>query len=104
VSQVFAVQERGVRAHERNEKVQVAVSGRFTADDFEVPRSLAALDGGITFLLTFLCAEYEKEQKLIRVLPRWHGDAVTVSLVYPAQRFVSPKVRAFIAVAEGVLR
>ena len=31
----------------------------------------------------------------------WHGAAAIFSLVYPAQRFVSPKVRAFITVAEN---
>jgi len=37
-------------------------------------------------------------------LPEWHGDKVSLSLVYPAQRFVPAKVRTFIAVAEEVLR
>jgi DNA-binding transcriptional LysR family regulator len=86
------------------EKFTIPPSGRFMADDFEVLRSLAALGEGITFLPSFLCAEHEKEKKLVRVLPDWRGDAVTVSLVYPAQRFVSAKVRAFIAVTEEMLR
>jgi DNA-binding transcriptional LysR family regulator len=86
------------------EKVKVRPSGRCAADDFEVLRSLAALGEGITFLPSFLCAEQEKENKLARVLPDWRGEAVTVSLVYPAQRFVSPKVRAFVALAEKMLR
>jgi hypothetical protein len=33
-------------------------------------------------------------------LPNWRGDSVSISVVYPAQRFVSPKIRAFIAAAE----
>jgi DNA-binding transcriptional LysR family regulator len=86
------------------ESVKVPVSGRFLADDFEVLRSLAALGEGITFLPSFLCAEQEQQKRLVRVLPQWRGDAVTVSLVYPAQRFVPPKVRAFIALAEETLR
>jgi DNA-binding transcriptional LysR family regulator len=86
------------------ETVHVPVTGRFAADDFQVLRSLAALGEGITFLPSFLCTEQEKENKLVRVFPGWRGNAVTVSLVYPAQRFVSPKVRAFIAVAEETLR
>jgi DNA-binding transcriptional LysR family regulator len=86
------------------ESVKIPVSGRFIADDFEVLRSLAALGEGVTFLPSFLCAEEAKQKRLVRVLPQWHGEAVTVSLVYPAQRFVSPKVRAFIALAEEMLR
>ena len=53
---------------------------------------------------SFMCAEEVKQSRLQRVLPDWHGTATTFSLVYPAQRFVSPKVRAFITVAEDLWR
>ncbi|MGH7844593.1 MAG: LysR family transcriptional regulator [Candidatus Binatia bacterium] len=86
------------------ENVRKAVSGRLLADDFEVVKSLALLGKGIALLPSFLCAEEAKQEKLVRVLPGWHGEAVTVSLVYPKQRFVSPKVRAFISVAEEILK
>jgi DNA-binding transcriptional LysR family regulator len=51
-----------------------------------------------------MCDEEVKQHRLQRVLPDWHGAAVIFSLVYPAQRFVSPKVRAFITVAEDFLK
>jgi DNA-binding transcriptional LysR family regulator len=86
------------------ENLRIAVSGRLLADDFEVLRSLAVLGEGIAFLPSFLCAEEIKHNKLVRVLPDWHGETVTFSLVYPAQRFVAPKVRAFISVAEELLK
>jgi DNA-binding transcriptional LysR family regulator len=82
------------------DNVTVALTGRVVADDFETLRSLAVLGNGIAFLPGFLCAEEAKQNKLVRVLPQWHGEKVSLSLVYPAQRFVAPKVRAFIAVAE----
>ena len=85
------------------ENAKIAVSGRLFADDFEVLKALAILGEGIVFLPNLLCAEEAKQNKLARVLPDWHGGAVTFSLVYPAQRFVSPKIRAFMAVAEGIL-
>ncbi len=84
--------------------VNIALSGRLLADDFELLRSSAVLGEGIAFLPSFLCEEERSQKKLVRVLPGWHGDAVTLSLVYPAQRFVSPKVRAFIAIAENMLK
>jgi DNA-binding transcriptional LysR family regulator len=62
------------------------------------------LGNGIAFLPGFLCAEEANQHKLVRVLPQWHGGGSPVSLVYPAQRVVSPKVRAFIAVAEELWR
>jgi len=82
------------------ENFNVAVSGTSMADDFETLRSLAILGEGIAFLPSFLCSEDTKQDKLTRVLPKWRGDRVSLSLVYPAQRFVPTKVRAFIAVAE----
>jgi DNA-binding transcriptional LysR family regulator len=85
------------------ENTKIAVSGRLFADDFEVLKALAILGEGVVFLPNLLCAEEAKQNKLARVLPDWHGGTVTFSLVYPAQRFVSPKIRAFMAVAEEIL-
>ena len=82
------------------ERAQIALAGRITADDFEALRALAVLGWGIALLPSFLCAEEVKERKLVSVLPNWRGDSVTISVVYPAQRFVSPKIRAFITAAE----
>jgi DNA-binding transcriptional LysR family regulator len=86
------------------ENFSPTISGQLMADDFETLRSLAVLGEGIAFLPSFLCTEEAKQRELVRVLPQWRGDKVTLSLVYPAQRFVSPKVRAFIAVAEEMLK
>ena len=84
------------------EHAHVALSGRITADDFETLRSLAVLGCGIALLPSFLCAAEAKDRRLVSVLPNWHGELVTISLVYPAQRLVSPKIRAFITAAEQV--
>jgi DNA-binding transcriptional LysR family regulator len=93
----------GFRLTNGKENAHVAVSGDVIADDFETLRSLAILGDGLAFLPSFLCAEETRQDKLIRVLPQWHGDRVLMSLVHPAQRFVPAKVRAFIAVAEEFL-
>jgi DNA-binding transcriptional LysR family regulator len=82
------------------ERAPIALAGRITADDFETLRALAVRGWGIALLPSFLCAEEVKERKLVSVLPNWRGESVSISLVYPAQRFVSPKIRAFIAAAE----
>ena len=86
------------------ENVKVAVSGRLFADDFEVLKSCAVLGEGIAFLPSLLCNEEKTLSKLVKILPDWHGESVSFSLVYPAQRFVSSKVRAFITVAEEMLK
>jgi DNA-binding transcriptional LysR family regulator len=51
-----------------------------------------------------MCAKEVKQNRLQRVLPDWRGNNITFSLVYPAQKFVSPKVRAFITVVEELLK
>lgn len=96
----YRFKDDGFRLSHGRENFHVAVSGQLVADDFETLRSLAILDEGIAFLPSFLCSEDRKQDKLTRVLPQWRGDRVFLSLVYPAQRFVPTKVRAFIAVAE----
>jgi DNA-binding transcriptional LysR family regulator len=86
------------------ETARLVPAGRLRADDFEALKALALLGEGIVYLPSFMCAEEAKQNRLQRVLADWHGSAVTFSLVYPAQRFVSPKVRAFITVAQKVLK
>lgn len=92
---------RRIELSNGKEKVAVAPHGRVAADDFETLRSLAVLGNGIAFLPGFLCADEAKQNKLVPVLRQWHGGGSPVSLVYSAQRFVSPKIRAFIDVAEA---
>jgi DNA-binding transcriptional LysR family regulator len=86
------------------ETATVALSGRVLADDFETLKTLAALGEGVTFLPSFLCAEAAAQKTLVRVLPQWRGNPVSFSIVYPAQPFVSPKIRGFIKVAEELLQ
>jgi len=83
------------------DSVRLVPAGRLRADDFEALKAFALLGEGIVYLPSFMCAEEVKQSRLHRVLPDWHGAATIFSLVYPAQRFVSPKVRAFITVAEN---
>ena len=84
------------------DSARVVTAGRLRADDFEALKAFALVGEGIVYLPSFMCAEELKQNRLQRVCPDWHGAAATFSLVYPAQRFVSPKVRAFITVAEDL--
>jgi DNA-binding transcriptional LysR family regulator len=94
----------GLRLTNGKESVSVPFQGRLTADDFETIRALAIRGLAVAFLPSFLCSEESKQDRLVRLLPQWRGDKVSLSIVYPAQRFVPAKVRAFIAVAEGFLK
>jgi DNA-binding transcriptional LysR family regulator len=90
----------GLQLSKGREHVRVALAGRVLADDFEALRALAVLGRGIVFLPSILCGNEVKERKLVPVLADWRGETVTLSLVHSVQRFVAPKIRAFIAMAE----
>ena len=94
----------GIRLSDGNETVHLTSNGRVQADDFETIRELAVRGAGIAFLPSFLCAKEKRGEKLVPVLPQWRGEKVLLSLVYPAQKFVPAKVRAFIAVADEILK
>lgn len=65
----------------------------------ETLRAFVLQGAGIGTLPSFLCAPYVREGRLVRVLPGWTWTAGALSLVYPSQPFVPPKVRAFIDIA-----
>lgn len=102
--QFSAFKNRPLELTNGKDSAKVAASGRFVADDFEVLRSMAVLGEGIAFLPSLLCGEERTQNKLVQILPAWHGESVTFSLLYAGQRFVSSKVRAFIKTAEEMLR
>lgn len=77
--------------------------GPVTADDLGAVKSLAEFGLGLAMLPSFLC-EKDPNLNLVRVLPDWGGAGAKFALVYPAQQFVTPKVRAFIEVAERVFK
>lgn len=62
----------------------------------------AALAGlGIVQLPNIVAAEAVHSQRLVRVLPRFAPDPVPVHAVFPSNRYLTPKVRAFIDHAIG---
>jgi len=74
--------------------------GPIHADDFGAVKALAELGHGIAILPDYICENDTSENRLVKVLPDWWLQAGQFSLVYPSQQFVTPKVRAFIQVAE----
>lgn len=78
---------------ERTEEVRV--QARFTVNDLDMLLD-AVLEGhGIAQLPPYLSCNYLRQNKMIRVLPRWYSQPAPLSAVYPAARLVSPKVKAF---------
>lgn len=85
-------------------KVIVPVSGRLIADDLGAIKELTLEGQGIALLPTFLCEAELKKNRLVRVLPEWRTDVRPISFVYPPQKFVIPKVHAFMSLATDMLK
>lgn len=79
--------------------VKLPVTRQIGGNDVNLLKALIMEGNGIGLLPTFACHTELKQGKLVRVLPEWRAYLDPVHLVYPAQRFVAPKVRAFVDVA-----
>lgn len=72
---------------------------RIRADDMQTIRTFVLRGAGIGLLPDFSGAA--PGEKLVRVLPQFETEPSSVFFVYPAQRFVSVNVRAFMELARG---
>lgn len=84
--------------------ITVPLSGRIMANSIGVVRAMALNGQGVALLPTFTCKPGLVAGGLVRLLPQWQGKADSVHLVYPRQRFMPPKLRAFIDLTQAELR
>jgi DNA-binding transcriptional LysR family regulator len=84
--------------------VTVPLAARMVANEMNLLKALAACGDGIALLPTYLCHGEMRSKKLVRILPRWRARVDPIHLVYPGQRFVAPKVRAFVDMAVDALQ
>jgi DNA-binding transcriptional LysR family regulator len=84
--------------------LNVPVPGKILVDDLSMVKKLALLNNGVAFLPTHLCLPEVQAGKLVRILPDWRSAASPIHFVYPAQRFVTPKLSTFMAMALEVLK
>jgi len=82
-----------------NPLASVKIQTRIQADDLGTLKAFTLLGEGIGIFPGFICEEEVARGKLIPVLPKWRLGSGHFSLVYPAQKYVSPKIRAFIETA-----
>lgn len=83
--------------------VTIPLAGQVMVNDVRVIRAMAVAGEGVALLPTYLCRLERDEGKLQRVLPDWSANTDAIHIVYPRQRFVSPKLRAFIDQAAQAL-
>lgn len=79
------------------------VQGSVTVNNLVALRALVAMGDGIANLPSFLVEKDVREKKIERVLPEWRSTFSPLHFVYPAQRFVTPKLSAFMDHAAGPL-
>ena len=83
--------------------VLAKVEPRIIVDDFEALKIFIISGDGIGALSRLICETEVANAKMTRVLPGWSlqlgSSQVSIHFVYPAQRYVSQKTRAFIEVA-----
>lgn len=83
--------------------VTVPLNGEIIVNDIRVIRSMALAGQGVALLPLYLCREECAAGNLVQVLPDWHAKADPLHLVYPRQRFIPPKLRAFVDLATAEL-
>ncbi|HEY0842498.1 LysR family transcriptional regulator [Methylotenera sp.] len=84
--------------------VTIPLQARTMANSIGVVKSMAENGQGVALLPAFICRQGLTSGDLLRVLPEWQGRADPVHLVYPRQRFMPPKLRAFLDLAQAELR
>jgi len=84
--------------------IMIPLQARTMANSIGVVKSMAENGQGVALLPTFTCQQGLTSGALLRLLPDWQGKADPVHLVYPKQRFMPPKLRAFLDLAQAELR
>lgn len=81
-------------------QVEVPMTGRIRADDFETVRALLLLGEGVAWLPDFLAADAAATGALVPVLPQWRPkDRAVFHFVYAGSKYGLPKLDAFIETA-----
>ncbi|MCF8480313.1 MAG: LysR family transcriptional regulator [Rhodospirillum sp.] len=77
-------------------RADVAIRGRFKANNGDAIRAATLGGAGICISPTFLCGDDLRDGRLVRVLPDWVGREMGINAVYPHNRHLSAKVRVFV--------
>jgi DNA-binding transcriptional LysR family regulator len=78
------------------EIVETKVPNRVRTNDFLLIKQLLMAGSGIAFAPSTLVTEEIKAGKLVRLLSEWQLSERELYLVYPSDRHLSPKLRAWV--------
>ena len=91
-----------LRAGSKREE-RVRIHPRCRSSNPQVLVQLAILGMGVALVPSFLCRDAIDSGKLARVLASHSAEPLSVSFVWPSQKELNPKVRAFVDVGLRVL-
>ncbi|MDR3606614.1 MAG: LysR family transcriptional regulator [Oligoflexia bacterium] len=74
----------------------IKTRGRISSNNIDLVRDFAIRGEGIALLPYFHCSEDLKKDRLQPVLDLWYFDSGPIHAVFPGQRYLLPKVRAFV--------
>jgi DNA-binding transcriptional LysR family regulator len=80
----------------KRREIRIAVQGNFRSNNAEMLRTIALENAGIAMVPSWAVADALRSGALKRVLPAWDLPASTVYAVYPGNRLMSMKVKAFV--------
>ncbi len=84
------------RFRRRGVEKTVRVAGNLQGNNGDILVS-AAIEGlGVVLQPSFLVYEALRQKSLVRILPDWEADELSLFAVYPHRKFLPPKVRSFI--------
>ncbi len=87
-----------------NNSITIPLKARTLANSIGVVKYMAENGQGVALLPTFICKAQLITGDLVHIMPSWQAKADPVHLVYPRQRFMPPKLRAFIDLAQETLK
>lgn len=73
----------------------VKVPGSIAVNDAEAYMALALQGFGLVQAARFMALPHLERGELIEILPQWRPATLPISVLYPQNRHLSPKVRAF---------
>lgn len=83
------------RLHNGAKKADVAITGPMRANSGGIVHEAMLRSVGIGFVPAFLILDDLRNGRLARVLPQWRGAAIDVHAVWPSNRRLPGKARAF---------
>lgn len=78
------------------EEISVRVKGPMTSNNGNILMQTAASGIGIVFTPTFICADAIRSGVLVTALEEYEPEPIGIYAIYPPNRHLSAKVRAFI--------